>query len=751
MPKVLNTRPAEQAEALSRLLRDADCESVEIPLVELRTVAAGLEEAAKLDPREYSGIFLSSPIGLKALESAVAEPDFLAWMRKPVYLIGKQSVGLVAQKNARVAFVPHSASLSGFLAEFPEWRKKESENIAMATRSEANALAKSLLATGVGQISPSDGIGDSTSAAPEKPALEIPAHAEPTPDDLEVLRLKGMQDFADGLDAGVQRWLHPCSEKTRLQPEAFAALGIEVINVSVYRPLLPDASSEKLQALPDDIAVVTFCSGSAVDHFFQAAPDQAKHWAATLPAASLGAATSEALKRQGWNRMEQAPTADAPGLVMAVQRALGRDGLSGHSARFERARKVIPGGVNSPVRAFRSVGGDPVFIASAKGPYLYDADGRELIDFVLSWGPMILGHAHPGVIEAVREVAGRGLSFGACTEGETEIAETLVSLMPSVEKVRLTCSGTEATMAAVRLARGYTSREKIIKFRGCYHRHGDSFLVQAGSGAMTFGHPNSPGVTLGAAADTLIAEYNDLNSVRSLFAAHPGTIAAIIVEPIVGNMGVLIPESGFLQGLRLLCDQNGSLLILDEVMTGFRVGLQGAQGRYGITPDITTLGKIVGGGMPLAAYGGRAEIMNRLSPEGPIYQAGTLSGNPLAVAAGLATLREIAKPGFYDRLEILCTQWENDLRSAFSGCPLPIQINRVGAMLTVFFSDKPVRDFASAAACDTQAFGRFFQACLQEGLYLAPSQFEAGFLSIAHDEKILSRVAEATQKAVKRI
>lgn len=751
MPKVLNTRPAEQAEALSRLLRDADCESVEIPLVELRTVAAGLEEAAKLDPREYSGVFLSSPIGLKALESAVAEPDFLAWMRKPVYLIGKQSISLVAQKSARVAFVPQSASLSGFLAEFPEWRKAESEKIVLTTRSEATALAQSLLAAGVGQISAADALGESSAAESKSSSTELPAHAEPTAEDLEVLRLKSLQDFADGLDAGVQRWLHPCSEKTRLQPEAFAALGVEVINVSVYRPQLPDVSSEKLQALSDDIAVVTFCSGSAVDHFYQAAPDKAKQWAATLPAASLGAATSEALKRQGWGRIEQAPTADGPGLVIAVQRALGRNGLSGHSARFERARKVIPGGVNSPVRAFRSVGGDPVFIASAKGPYLYDADGRELIDFVLSWGPMILGHAHGAVIDAVREAASRGLSFGACTEGETEIAETLVSLLPSLEKVRLTCSGTEATMAAVRLARGYTGREKIIKFRGCYHGHGDSFLVQAGSGAMTFGHPSSPGVTSGAAADTLIAEFNDLDSVNALFTAHAQGIAAIIVEPIVGNMGVLIPEAGFLQGLRSLCDRNGALLILDEVMTGFRVGLQGAQGRYGIRPDITTLGKIVGGGMPLAAYGGRAEIMNRLSPEGPIYQAGTLSGNPLAVAAGLATLREIAKPGFYDRLETLCVQWENDLRSAFSGCPLPTRINRVGAMMTVFFSDKPVRDFASAAACDTQAYGRFFQACLQEGLYLAPSQFEAGFLSIEHDEKVLSRVADATRKAVKRI
>jgi glutamate-1-semialdehyde 2,1-aminomutase len=369
---------------------------------------------------------------------------------------------------------------------------------------------------------------------------------------------------------------------------------------------------------------------------------------------------------------------------------------------------------------------------------------------------MILGHAHPVVVAAVQKAAAKGLSFGACTEGESEIAERICGILPSVEKVRLVCSGTEATMSAVRLARGYTGREKIIKFRGCYHGHGDSFLVQAGSGALTFGNPSSPGVTRGAAQDTLIAEFNDLESVRKLFTENPNGIAAIIVEPVVGNMGVLVPEPGFLQGLRALCDEKRgdgqkTLLIFDEVMTGFRVSLQGAQGLFGVSPDLTTLGKIVGGGMPLAAYGGRADIMDRLSPEGPVYQAGTLSGNPLAVAAGLATLDEIAKPGFYDRLEILAGRWESDLRSAFSGSPLPVQINRVGSMLTVFFSDKPVRDYDSAVACNTALFGRFHGACLREGLYLAPSQFEAGFLSIAHDESILQRVAEATEKAVKSL
>ncbi len=425
--------------------------------------------------------------------------------------------------------------------------------------------------------------------------------------------------------------------------------------------------------------------------------------------------------------------------------------MTTHAERHERARKVIPGGVNSPVRAFRSVGGSPVFVSSARGPFLMDADGKVYTDFVLSWGPMILGHAHPATVEAVRKAAEKGLSFGACTEAETEMAERICGLLPSVEKVRLVCSGTEATMAAVRLARGYTGREKIVKFRGCYHGHGDSFLVQAGSGALTFGNPSSPGVTRGAAQDTLIAEFNDLESVKRLFAENGDSIAAVIVEPVVGNMGVLVPEPGFLEGLRALCDGKNTLLILDEVMTGFRLSLQGAQGRFGVRPDLTTLGKVVGGGMPLAAYGGRANIMDRLSPEGPVYQAGTLSGNPLAVAAGLATLAEVSKPGFYDKLEKLSERWESDLRAAFADSPVPVRINRVGSMLTVFFSANPVRDYESATACDTALYGKFFQACLNEGLYLAPSQFEAGFLSIAHDEGVLGRVAEATRRAVKSL
>ncbi len=421
---------------------------------------------------------------------------------------------------------------------------------------------------------------------------------------------------------------------------------------------------------------------------------------------------------------------------------------STHAGRYERAKQIIPGGVNSPVRAFQSVGGAPVFMRSAKGPYITDADGREYVDYVCSWGPMILGHAHPAVIDAVVNAARNGTSFGACTEAETEMAEAVRDCVPSCQKVRLTCSGTEATMSAVRLARGYTGREKIVKFRGCYHGHGDSFLISAGSGALTLGNPSSPGVTKGSAQDTLLAEYNDLASVQAVFRANPDSIAAIIVEPVAGNMGVLLPEPGFLQGLRDLCDGKKTLLIFDEVITGFRLGLAGAQGHYGVTPDLTTLGKILGGGLPLAAYGGRADIMDMLSPVGPVYQAGTLAGNPVATAAGLANLRELRKPGFYETLNKRAEGWERDLRSALSGLKSPWCLNRVGSMLTVFFTAGPVRDYDSAVRADAKLYGRYFHAMLDQGFYLAPSQFEAAFLSAAHDDDVLARTADAVRKAV---
>ncbi len=419
-----------------------------------------------------------------------------------------------------------------------------------------------------------------------------------------------------------------------------------------------------------------------------------------------------------------------------------------HESRHARACRVIPGGVNSPVRAFRSVGGSPIFMRSAKGPRITDADGREYIDFVCSWGPMILGHAYPSVVAAIVKAAADGTSFGACTEAETEMAEAIRDCVPSVEKVRLVCSGTEATMSAVRLARGYTGREKIVKFRGCYHGHGDSFLIQAGSGALTFGNPSSPGVTRGSAQDTLLAEYNDLDSVRALFKACGDEIAAVIVEPVAGNMGVLVPEPGFLPGLRALCDGRKTLLIFDEVITGFRLGLAGAQGYYGVAPDLTTLGKILGGGLPLAAYGGRADIMDQLSPVGPVYQAGTLAGNPLATAAGLAMLAEVRKPGFYDTLNRRSESWEADLRGALKGASVPWCINRAGSLLTVFFAAGPVRDYASALKSDTKLYGRFFHAMLDRGIYLAPSQFEAAFLSAAHDDQVMARTAEAVKQAV---
>jgi glutamate-1-semialdehyde 2,1-aminomutase len=424
---------------------------------------------------------------------------------------------------------------------------------------------------------------------------------------------------------------------------------------------------------------------------------------------------------------------------------------TGHAARHERAGRVIPGGVNSPVRAFQSVGGAPVFVKSAKGPRITDADGREYIDYVGSWGPMILGHAFPPVIEAVVAAAAHGTSFGACTEAETEMAEAVRDCVPSVEKVRLVCSGTEATMSAVRLARGYTGREKIVKFRGCYHGHGDSFLIQAGSGALTFGNPSSPGVTKGSAQDTLLADYNDLASVRRLFdACGDGSdgIAAVIVEPVAGNMGVLVPEKGFLDGLRALCDGRKTLLIFDEVITGFRLGLAGAQGYYGVKADLTTLGKILGGGLPLAAYGGRSDIMDMLSPVGPVYQAGTLAGNPLATAAGLAMLKAVRKPGFYDALNKRAETWEADLRSALKGASFPWCINRVGSLMTLFFCAGPVSDYDSAIKADAKAYGRFFYAMLDQGIYLAPSQFEAAFLSAAHDDAVLAETAAAVKKAV---
>jgi len=401
---------------------------------------------------------------------------------------------------------------------------------------------------------------------------------------------------------------------------------------------------------------------------------------------------------------------------------------------FARAQRTIPAGVNSPVRAFRSVGGTPRFFERGEGPYLWDADGVRFIDYVGSWGPAILGHAHPAVVRAVQQSAARGLSFGAPTEIEIEMAETLCRRVPSMELVRLVSSGTEATMSALRLARGYTGRSKIVKFEGCYHGHGDSLLVKAGSGALTFGQPSSAGVPPAIANETIVLPYNDLAAIEAAFNADGANIACVIVEPVAGNMNLIAPHPLFLPGLRALCDRHGVVLIFDEVMTGFRVHPQGAQGLYGITPDLTTLGKVIGGGMPVGAFGGKRAIMEKIAPLGPVYQAGTLSGNPVAVAAGLATLKELEAPGFYEALAIRTRQLTEGLADAARRAGVPFCAQAIGGMFGIYFSATIPDTYDAVMACDKARFNRFFHAMLSAGVYLAPSAFEAGFVSAAHTE-----------------
>ena len=406
------------------------------------------------------------------------------------------------------------------------------------------------------------------------------------------------------------------------------------------------------------------------------------------------------------------------------------------SRYFTLSQKFIPGGVNSPVRAFASVGRDPLFIEKAKGAYIWDVDGNKYIDFIGSWGPMILGHAYPPVIKAIRTAAGKGTSFGASSALELEMANIIIDMVPSVEMVRMVNSGTEATMSAIRLARAYTKREKIIKFEGCYHGHADSFLIKAGSGAMTLGVPDSPGVPAAIAAGTLNARYNDFASVRKTLKHHAGTVAAIIVEPVVGNMGCVPPQPGFLKELRKLCNEHGSLLIFDEVMTGFRLAPGGAQELYGVRPDLTTMGKIIGGGLPVGAYGGRAEIMRHVAPAGPVYQAGTLSGNPLAMSAGLALLKELKKKrSIYASIERLGKRLESGVIKVQKETGHAFTFNRVGSMFTLFFTGMPVLDFPSANSSDRTLFARYFRHMLEHGIFLPPSQFEAAFLSNAHTTK----------------
>jgi len=419
---------------------------------------------------------------------------------------------------------------------------------------------------------------------------------------------------------------------------------------------------------------------------------------------------------------------------------------------FVEAQQYIPGGVNSPVRAFKGVGGDPVFLERAKGPHVWDVDGRQYIDYVGSWGPMILGHAHEAVLAAVKETLEKGLSFGAPTELETRMARKICELVPSIELVRMVSSGTEATMSALRLARGYTGRDKIVKFEGCYHGHSDSLLVKAGSGALTLGVPTSPGVPASLAEHTLTLTYNDADPVRDVFDKMGDQIAAIIVEPVAGNMNCVPPVPGFLETLREVCDQHGSVLIFDEVMTGFRVALGGAQGRYGITPDLTTLGKVIGGGMPVGAFGGKREIMEQIAPLGPVYQAGTLSGNPVAMAAGLKTLELVSEPGFFDRLADKTTALAEGLRMRAEARHIPLATNEVGGMFGFFFTDaEQITRFDQVAACDQERFKRFFHAMLEEGVYLAPSAFEAGFVSAAHSDEHIGATLDAAERAFARL
>ncbi len=421
-------------------------------------------------------------------------------------------------------------------------------------------------------------------------------------------------------------------------------------------------------------------------------------------------------------------------------------------ALFAKAQNTIPGGVNSPVRAFRSVGGTPRFFAKAKGAYGWDADGNRYVDYICSWGPAIVGHAHPDVIAAVQEACAHGLSFGAPTAAEIDIAEWIRAHLPSMEMMRLTSSGTEATMSAIRVARGFTGRSKIIKFEGCYHGHVDSLLVKAGSGLLTFGNPTSAGVPESFAAETIVLDYNDIDAVKACFAEHGRSIAGVIVEPVAGNMNLVKPVKGFLETLRAECDAHGAVLIFDEVMTGFRVGMQGVQGLSGIRPDLTTLGKVIGGGMPMGAFGGRKDIMQCVAPLGPVYQAGTLSGNPVAVAAGLATLKIVSAPGFYETLTTMTTQLMHDLQTiAREAGEDNFCTDSVGGMFGIYFSKMPPVTFNDVNASDREKFNRFFHAMLDRGVYLAPSAYEAGFLSIAHAGEPIAHTLEAARESFKAI
>jgi glutamate-1-semialdehyde 2,1-aminomutase len=563
-------------------------------------------------------------------------------------------------------------------------------------------------------------------------------------------------------------------------PERLRRAGHRVERVEAYRTVLPEPDVEACRDAIDRgaVGVVTFTSPSAVQGLERGLPGPLlERLKATSEGVAIGPTTARAAEAAGWSTREAADTS-LDGVAAAAAALLAerlqrdspfhntdtdpRSGMSavqrngdGHQRSdelFRAAVRHIPGGVNSPVRAFGSVGGTPVFVERAHGARVHDVDGNEYIDYVGSWGPMVLGHNHPEVRRALEEALGRGTSFGAPTEAEVGLADLVVEMVPSVDKVRLVNSGTEATMSAVRLARAATGRDTMIKFRGGYHGHGDSFLVEAGSGAATVGAPSSPGVTEGTAKDTLVAEFNDLDSVRRLFEAAPEGIACVIVEPVAGNMGCVPPVDGFLEGLRELCDAEGALLVFDEVMTGFRLAPGGAQERYGVTPDLTTLGKVLGGGLPVGAYGGRADLMALIAPEGDVYQAGTLSGNPLATAAGIATLSHLrANPEIYDLLEELGARLEEGMREVIEERGLPLTWHRVGAMASLHFCPGPVTGWAQASASDRERFGAFFHAMLRQGVWLAPSPFEALFLSAAHTDNDIDRTVGLARDALGRV
>ena len=418
---------------------------------------------------------------------------------------------------------------------------------------------------------------------------------------------------------------------------------------------------------------------------------------------------------------------------------------------WEEAQQVLPGGVNSPVRAFKGVGGAPFFVRSGSGPYLTDADGNKLIDYVLSWGPLAAGHAHPAVVAAVKDAVEKGFGFGIPTEIETQLAHKIIRHYPSIEQIRFVNSGTEATMSAIRLARGYTDRDIVVKVEGCYHGHVDSLLAEAGSGVATFGLPDSPGVPAAVTESTVIVPYNDLDAINEVFARHGDNIACVIIEPVPGNMGVITPEPGYLEGLRSLTREHHALLLFDEVMSGFRVALGGAQEQYHVTPDITALGKVIGGGLPVGAYGGRQEIMAHLAPAGPVYQAGTLSGNPVAMSAGLATIEVIEAPGVFAQMVARLTQLNRELGAIMSEAGIPVYQNQAGAMAALFFTDIPVRNFKDAKSSDTKRYAAWFHAMLDNGVYLAPSQFEAGFISCAHDDDVIAHTLDAARIAVRTL